>query len=426
MDRTRKKSTIGRWWYAAAIFLLGSVAAGYWLGKDDGVRVAENRLTVRTVTNEQFYEYINLTGRVTPEETYFIDSKISGNVERIYAESGREVRRGDTLLFVSNADLELDVMQRESQLIEQLNAQQQTRLLLNQNDFTRREQLVEVDYQLALRSKQNRRGEVLLADSLISLSEYEPTENRFAYLTRRRELLQAAYEADSLARGAQIRQFDRAEARLTENLRRVRSILDRQYVLAATDGVLSDFTVRTGQAVTTGERLGEISRMKRPVLVAEADEFYLDRIYAGQAGQLLSSGDTVALEVRKIYPTVENGRFRIEVGLAEVSVGEIPAATVGRRRAGAMNWTKGQSVRIRLFFGEPSPSVLLASGNFYASTGGRWVYRLLSDGRAERTPVRLGRANPDQYEVLEGLQPGDRVITSAYDDFKDYETIILN
>ena len=399
------------WLLLTGGLLLLPLAIGYYLSRPATRRLTTSDLTITTVTQAPFYEYINLDGRIEPASTYVIDSKIAGNVDRLFVASGQEVKRGDTLLRIANADLELDVLQRESQLIEQLNAQRQTRLFLNQNDFTRREQLVEITYQLALQEKQYRRDEELLAGEVIAVSDFEPSANRYRYYQNRKELLTASFRADSIARRNQLAQLDAFEDRILDNLEQVRGILDRLYLLAATDGRLGDFTVRAGQAVTSGQRLGEIYSLEDPLVVAEVDEFYLDKITVGQLG-LVSGTDSLQLRVEKIYPSVSEGRFRIDARLMG-AVGE------------ATGFVKGQSVRFKLLFGEESSSVLLASGGFFASTGGYWVYRLEEDG-AVRTSVQLGRSNPNYYEVLGGLAPGDRVIVSSYDDFADYETLTLD
>ncbi|MFK8164437.1 MAG: efflux RND transporter periplasmic adaptor subunit [Lewinella sp.] len=392
--------------------LLFVVAGWFYWQPTASIRIDGERIRIATVTEDRFYEYINLDGRIAPAATYVIDSKIAGNVERIFVESGQNVRRGDTLLQLSNADLELEVMQRESQLIEQLNNQQQTQLLLNQNDFNRREQLVEIDFQLALQEKQFRRAEELLSGGVIATSDFEPTANRYRYYQRRRTLLAASFRADSLARQVQLKQLSAAENRILNNLEKVRKILDRFYLLAARDGRLSEFSIQSGQAITSGQRLGEIYSLENPRIVAEIDEFYLDKVSVGQPGLLPGRGDSLRLLVDKIYPNVSGGRFRIEA----IMEGAQPSSTF---------FVKGQSARFRLLFGPADSSVLLASGGFFGSTGGRWVYRLNETG-AERIPIRLGRSNPNFYEVLDGLRPGDRVIVSAYDDFDQYKTIMLN
>ncbi len=402
-----------RRWLLLTAGLLGlALLVGLAQSRPATLRLDARELTIATVTQDRFYEYISLDGQLEPATTYVIDSKIAGNVEQVFVSSGQDVRRGDTLLRIANADLELEVMQRESQLLEQLNAQRQTRLLLDQNDFTRRDQLTAVTYQLALQERQYLRDRQLLNEGVIAASQYEPTANQYRYYQRRRELLAEAFRTDSLARRNQLAQLATFETRILTNLTEVRAILDRLYLLAATDGRLSDFTVRPGQAVAGGQRLGEIYRLEDPLLVAEVDEFYLDKVTVGQAGVVSGRGDTLRLAVAKIYPTVREGRFRIDGRLLDGGI--TPAEFV-----------RGQSVRFRLLFGRERSSVLLASGAFYGSTGGHWVYRLTEAG-AERTPVRLGRSNPNHYEVLEGLTPGDRVIVSAYDAYDQYTSLQIN
>ncbi|MEM9929009.1 MAG: biotin/lipoyl-binding protein, partial [Bacteroidota bacterium] len=330
MDKPRTLPPRSKTIYLISFIVLTAIGLGYWYGHTPGLRVASNGLTVAAVTTDQFYEYINLNAQVTPGEVYYLDSRVAGNVEEIFVEAGQQVLTGDTLLFISNADLELEVMQREGELIEQLNAQRQTRLLLNQNDFARREALLETDYRLALRRKQFSRDTALLADSLLAARDFEPTANDLAYLNRRQQLLRAAYRQDSLARALQLAQIAATEDRLLKNLQRVRAILDRRYVLAPAAGRLANFEVRTGQAITMGERLGELYQLRAPIFLAEADEFYLERIFPGQTGLLLGGYDSLALTVTKIYPTVESGRFRVELALAEQS------ATVPKG-----SWTKG-------------------------------------------------------------------------------------
>ena len=391
---------------------VGAVVAGYFLSRPALLRVDADALTVHTVREAPFYEYINLDGRIEPAATYLIDSKIAGNVLEVYATAGDRVRRGDTLLRLANADLELEVMQRESQLIEQLNAQRQTRLLLNQNDFNRREQLVEIDYQLALQTKQFTRDRQLLNDGVLAPADYEPSANRYAYYQSRRRLLTTALRADSTARARQLRQIDAFESRILTNLTAVRAILDRLYLRAATDGRLGGLTVNAGQAIASGERLGEIYAMNDPVVTADVDEYYLDRIAVGQEGLLAGRSDSLRLRISRVYPAVTNGRFRVEARF----VGDSLPVT---------GFVRGQAVRFRLLFGAGDSSLLLANGPFYGSSGGRWVYRLAEAG-AERVPVRLGRSNPDYYEILDGLAPGDRVIVSGYEDYADYDQLTLN
>jgi len=407
-QRTKKKSrfllpTIGGVLLAATLAYL-AISGTY----DGSLTVKEDRLSIRTVSSDQFYEYINVSGTIEPRETYFIDSKVSGNVQEVYVESGAELSYGDTLLRITNADLRLEVMQRESQLIEQLNNQRQTRLLINQNNLNQQEQLAEVRYQLSLQQKQFNRNKELYEEGVISERDYEPVAERYHYFVKRQDLLRRAYETDSMARDIQLQQIDGSERRILRNLDAVQQILDRLYVTARAGGQLSDFEVQTGQALTNGQRLGQIYNMDRPRIVALVDEFYLDKVDIGQPGIALQGGDTVRLQVSKIFPTVEEGRFQVYMGMAGTNA--------------ESGFIKGQSVRVRLFFGEPAKCTLLPTGNFYNSSGGNWVY-VVDGEHAVRRPIELGRKNPNYYEVLDGLEPGEQVITSSYDRFNDYDII---
>jgi HlyD family secretion protein len=409
MDKKRTKNTGKRLYIGliiAALALGGVAYAAVSSGYRSTVRVERGQLTIEKVKEAPFYEYINITGQIEPRDIYYVDSKVAGNVETVFAEPGQAVDVGDTLLQLANADLQLDVLQRESQLIEQLNNQQQTALLLNQNNLRQQEQLTEVEYQLALQRTRYERSRQLRADSVIAQQDYEPVANRYQYLQRRQQLLQRAYQSDSIARQTQLQQMSASEQRIMQNLKAIRAILDRLYVTAAADGQLSDFTVQTGQAVESGERLGQIYSLEHPKIVAEIDEYYLNKVTTGQQGITTVDGDTLMLEVDKIYPTVEEGRFRVEISL----------------EAQTAPFVRGQSVRAKLLFGSPARRTLLPNGSFYSTTGGSWVYVLLGD-KAEKRPIKLGRRNPNYFEVLEGLAAGEQVITSDYENFKNYTTV---
>ncbi len=415
MDKQRHKKTGKRLYFSLifiAVLLAGAGYAALSSGYQSTVALQREELRLAKVVRAPFYEYIDLTGQVAPRALYYVDSKVAGTVEQVYAESGTAVQSGDTLLQLANADLQLEVLQRESQLIGQLNDQQQTALLINQNNLSQQERLVEVRYQLELQQKAYERSRQLLADSVIAKQDYEPVANRYRYLQRRQRLLAKAYASDSLVRQAQLRQMAASENRIMDNLRAVRRILDRLCVRAEASGQLTEFELQSGQAVESGERLGQIYSLEQPKIVAETDEFYLDKVTTGQPGQAIVNGDTLALQVEKIYPTVTEGRFRIELGI-------VPGG------AQTASLVRGQSLRLRLFFGSPAERILLPEGNFYASTGGSWVF-VLEGGQAKKRYIELGRRNPNYFEVLDGLSPGEQVIRSSYDGFEDYETLKLN
>ncbi|MEM6398497.1 MAG: efflux RND transporter periplasmic adaptor subunit [Bacteroidota bacterium] len=411
MDKPIKKSNNHRRWYAvvAVVLAIGSIA---WLAsasRSFTLSIPKSDIQVEQVVSGQFFYYISLNASVQPNRSQLLDSKATGTVDMIFVEDGETVNKGDTLLKLSNPELELEVMQREGQLIEQLNAQRQTMLLINQNDFALREQLVEVDYQIELEGKRFDRAEQMLTENLIAVADYEPTAAQYDYYKARRNMLNSAYQQDSLARIRQLAQIRITEERLLNNLEAVGQLLNRLYVLAPIDGRLSNFEAIVGQSIANGDRLGEIYRLDAPLLEAEVDEYYLDMIELGQGGRALLRGDSLSVQVYKIFPSVEGGRFRVQLRIEPPEVERL-------------SLVKGQSVRILLYFGRVAESLLIPEGDFYNSTGGDWVF-VLKDDIARRVDIDLGRRNPDFYEVISGLHEGDQVIVSDYRNWIDYSTI---
>ncbi|MEO0790264.1 MAG: efflux RND transporter periplasmic adaptor subunit, partial [Bacteroidota bacterium] len=410
MDQPIQKQKKHKLAYAAVPIALG-LGTLVWLGvtrQANGLTVSREQIQVKAVVSDQFYEYISLSASVEPSTSRLLDSRSAGTVDRILQENGSVVERGDTLLKLSNPELELEVMQREGQLIEQLNAQRQTMLLINQNDFALREQIIEVDYQLELERLRYQRATQMLEDDLIALAEYEPTAAQFDYYTIRKDMLSQAYRQDSVARSRQLSQISAIEGRLLDNLKAVGQILDRLYVLAPISGRLSSFEVQAGQSISTGDRIGEIYQLDQPQLEAEVDEYYLDKIELGQSGRALLRGDSLSVRVSKIFPSVTGGRFRVRLELVD---NELPTPTL----------VKGQSVRVLLYFGRSAKSVLLPEGEFYNSTGGDWVF-VLEGEQARRVDISLGRRNPDYYEVISGLHAGEQVIVSDYRAWLEYSS----
>ncbi|MEM8583701.1 MAG: efflux RND transporter periplasmic adaptor subunit, partial [Bacteroidota bacterium] len=343
------QSTKKRWLWYAGIPLAISVFAILWLAASSQSRtlaIERDQVQLGTIVSDQFFEYISLNAAVEPAVSQLLDSRAAGTVDRIFKEDGAVVEQGDTLLKLSNPELELEVMQREGQLIEQLNAQRQTLLLINQNDFALREQIIEVDYQLKLEQQQFERATRLLADELIAPADYEPTAAQYEYYNTRKSMLSRAFRQDSLDRNRQLIQIRETEERLLSNLQAVGQILDRLYVIAPISGRLSNFDIQVGQSISNGDRIGEVYQLNQGQLEAEVDEFYLDKIELGQTGSALFKGDSLSVEVTKIYPSVSGGRFRVRL---EIVDSEQEVITLVR----------GQSVRVLLYFGSSARSLLL-------------------------------------------------------------------
>ncbi|MFD2200843.1 efflux RND transporter periplasmic adaptor subunit [Shivajiella indica] len=375
------------------------------------MNVNMERITIATVKEGEFTDYIPVSGTIEPGEVFFLDALEGGNIQKIVRESGAFVKAGDTILILSNSKLQLEVMERESGLYFQLNNLRQVRLQLDQNDLNQQGQLAEIDYQISLLKPQYERFKELHEKKLVSDREYEEVREQYEYNVKRRKLTYEAYRNDSMSRVLQKRQLADSERRMNQSLNGVGHILDNLAVRAPITGQLSTEQIEIGQSISAGQRYGQIDILDKFKVRVPIDELYLPRVNTGLKGTFSFSGGTHEVEIGKIYPTVTAGRFEVDMFFTE----EAPS---GLRR--------GQTVRIRLELGESEQAVLLPTGGFYKDTGGNWVFVVNQEaGKAEKRNIRLGRKNPEFYEVIEGLQPGDKVIVSGYENFGKNEVLNL-
>lgn len=379
--------------------------------KRSKVKVDTEKITFGTVKNGTFQDFIPVTGTVLPIATYYLDAIEGGNIAKIEKESGEIVKKDDVILRLTNTSLELSVLSQESILYEQINRSTTTRLSLNQNDLNQQAQLAEIKYQLELLRPQYERYKTLFEKNLISEREYEEVAESYKYNQKRLELTYASYRQDSLARSYQLKQIDASEARMRKSLEGVSRILDNLVVRSPIHGQLATPELEIGQSISRGERLGQVDVLDSFKVRVRIDELYLPRVDKGLRGTFPFAGDRYEIEIVKIYPTITDGRFEVDTEFT----GEQPEGI-----------KRGQSVRIRLELGNSAQALLLPVGGFYKDTGGNWVFVVSKDGsKAERKDIRLGRKNPEYFEVLDGLDPGDRVITSSYDHFGDNEVLLL-
>ena len=417
MDKKIEKKT---WTLKNIALLLGGVAVASLLtymvvGMDtrSKLNIEREKLTTSTVQMSEFQEFINVTGTVSPIKTVFLDAVEGGVIQEVVRESGTMVERGDTILTLSNSNLQLDVMNREAQLYEQINNLRTTRLQIEQNTLNLQAQLAEIEYQIELLKPQYERQKRLMNEDLVSKEEFEQVAENYQYQLKRKRLTYESYKQDSLMRQIQMRQLNDSEQRMWRSLNAVQQILDNLIVTSPIDGQLStDTQLEVGQSISPGERFGQVDRVDGYKAIVEIDEHYLPRIGTGLTGSFSFAGSNYQMIITKVFPTIENGRFEVEMEF----LGSIPE---GLRR--------GQTLRIRLALGESSKALLLARGGFYQTTGGNWVYKIKEgQEKAVKQEIRLGRQNPEYFEVLGGLEPGDKVITSSYDNFGDNEVLVLN
>ena len=376
------------------------------------LKIEIDKITISEVKRGEFKEYIPQTGIVEPSRQVFLDAIEGGNIKRIARESGAMLKKGDVILELTNLNRELAVLQQEAQLVESINRSRDTRLLITRNELDQRSALAQIENQLAIFEPQYRRQKQLLEKKLIARQDFERTEADYKYNLSRRKFTYDVYRKDSINRLQQLHDVDVSERRMAINLEGIGKILDNLILRAPIDGQLSTPHWEVGQAVATGQRLGQVDIVGSYKVRVPIDELYLPRISQGLHATTDFAGKTYSLKITYVYPNITAGRFEVDMNFD----GETPQ---GIRR--------GQSLRLRIELGQSSEELLLPMGGFYKDTGGNWVFILDGEKRAVRRDIKLGRKMGSEYfEVLEGLKPGDKVITSSYENFGNNEVLILN
>jgi HlyD family secretion protein len=375
------------------------------------LNVEAQKITTATVERGPFQEFIPITGSVLPIRTIFLDAIEGGQVEERLIEAGTMVKQGDIILKLTNTTLHIQISSQDAQVVEQRNLLTSTRFNLEQNNLRIRRQLIEQEYQIKRLKRMFDRKRELLARNLISQEEFEQVKDEYDYQIKQQELnRQSAYQ-DSVFQDVQVRQLEMSLKRLEENLQIARTRLDNLSIKAPISGHLTSLNAEIGQSISQGQRIGQLDVLDGFKVRAGIDEHYLARIEKGLHGEFDFAGETYHLLVDKIFPEVRDGRFEVDLQFVD----ETPE---GIRR--------GQTLHVRLELGDLTEALLIPRGGFYQKTGGQWIYVLNEDGnQATKRKIRLGRQNPQAFEVLEGLQPGEQVITSSYDSFGDIDKLIL-
>jgi HlyD family secretion protein len=398
----------------AALLLLGALAYGVWTTATGGqvYNVDREKVTVSTVTQGDFQEFIAVTGTAIPEQTVYLGAVEGGRVEEIFLQEGAMVERGDPILRLSNNDLRLQLARTEARLAEQRSSMQQIRMDMEQRRLSLRRDLAQIKNRIRQLERQHRRQKQLHEQNLIADQEFEQTRDNLQYQRQRLALTRSAYRQDSLTYRSRLDQQRSQQQRLDDRYETMQEAVQSLTVEAPIDGQVTSLNAELGQIIGAGTRVGQVDRIDHYELRAQIDEFYIERVRHGQTATTEALGDTTrVLSIARVYPEVEEGRFEVDLAFK----GNAPS-----------NLRRGQTVRLRLELGQPKEATLLARGGFYQSTGGNWAYVLTEDGEsATRQPIRLGRQNPNYFEVLGGLEPGDKVITSSYDTFGDADRLSL-
>ena len=415
MDRKIEKKGLSKGAIAGIVLSVLAIAffifTYFGLDNRSSETVSRDQLMIREVTQDSFQEYIEVSGVIQPLQSTILDAVEGGVVQEVFVQSGETVEAGDTLLTLSNSNLQLNVLQQEAGLYDQINNVRNSRLNLEQNNLRLREDLASAETQLDLLQPRFERDSSLYSQNLISLQEFEETRQAYRFQQRRYQLNYESYQKDSLQLETQLTQLDNSEERMWRSLEGVQQILDNLVVTAPISGQLSTVELNQGQSISQGERLGQIDQLDGYKVRVDIDEFYLSRVTTGLEGSFPFAGNRYDLVISRIYPVIQDGSFQVDMDFTD----ETPN---GIRR--------GQTVRVRLELGDQAEATLLARGGFYQETGGNWIYKIDESGnRAYRQPIRLGRGNTEYYEVLEGLSSGDRVIVSGYGSLSDSDVLVL-
>ncbi|NCA87012.1 MAG: efflux RND transporter periplasmic adaptor subunit [Clostridia bacterium] len=375
------------------------------------LNVDAEKVQIETVSKGIFHNYITVTGNVEPIATIYLDAREGGRVEEKVIEEGAIVSKGDVILRLSNPDLTLSILNSESQLAEKSNFLRNTMVVMEQEKLQIKRELLNLEFDIKRKKRVYGQKQVLYEDELISKEEFLMAEEDYQFAQRSFELYQERQRQDSIYRKIQVDQMEDNLRNMEINLKLIRQSQENLNVAAPVDGQLTTLEVELGQSVPKGGRIGQIHVLSSYKVVAQIDEHYIDQVRAGLTAILDRQGQEYQLKVRKILPEVRDGRFSIEM----VFTAETPD-----------NMRTGQTYYTRLQLGSPEEAILLPRGNFFQQTGGQWIFVLSSDGTfAERRMIKIGRQNPAYYELLEGLQPGERVIVSGYENFGDNQRIIL-
>jgi len=416
MDKQLKKKT----WTVKRVATYGGIAIfvlfiGYqfiFADRRSKLKIEKDKITIAEVKRGEFKEYIPQTGIVEPARTVYLDAVEGGTIKRVVAESGAMLKAGDVILELSNLNRELTVLQQEAQFNESINRARETRLNIMKNDLDQRQQLAAIDNQLAIFKPQYFRQKQLFEKKLVSQQEFERTEADYFYNVERKRITYEVYKNDSIDRIRQLRETTLSEQRMSLSLEGVSKILDALTIRAPIDGQLQRPQLDAGQNVNSGFRLGWIDVVGEYKVKVPIDELYLPRITTGLKATTTFNNKDYELEITYKYPGATNGRFEVDMNFT----GDTPPGII-----------RGLSLRLRIELGQSSEELLLPVGGFYKDTGGNWVFVVEDGNRAVKRDIKLGRKMGSEYfEVLEGLSPGDRVITSSYENFGNNEVLILN
>lgn len=381
------------------------------VGNPSSFKADKDKISVSTVALQEFQEFIPADGVMVPLKTVVIDAVEAGVVQEKYVEDGAMVTAGQPLLKLVNTDLQLDLLNKEAQVLDLLNNIRNSRNTLEQNKVNRLTQLADVEFQLAEAERMRDNDEKLYKEKVITRHEYEKNLNNYNYQKKRLALLRQALYQDSVSTVTQIEQMTASVSRMQQNLELMRQKNAGLTVTAPVAGQLSNFDSEIGETKAKGQNLASIDVSKGYKIKVNIADMYISRTYVGQPAFCEWDGKEYALEILKIYPQVTNGQFSMDLKFT----GDIPESL-----------KRGQNIAIKLQMSAKKQSLVIEKGGFYQQTGGNWIFVMAADGKsAEKRDIKTGRQNPKHYEILEGLKEGEKVIISSYENFGEKEHLLF-
>ena len=397
------------WWLGALllVFIVYLIARP----NNKTLRVDKDTVTTATAVRGEFNDYIRISGRVQPMTTIQLSPQEGGIVEKILIEEGSPVKAGDAILILNNDNLDLQILNSEAELAEKENILRNTQIQMEQQKLDVRQNELEYGTQVERLRRTYEQQKALYEDKLIAKEEYLKAEEDYRLAKQKYDLIRERSKQDSLYRGTQIDRMEESLENMQLNMHMIRKRKSNLIIKAPIDGELGLLDVVLGQSIQSGAKIGQINSVGVYKVEAQIDEHYIDRVVDGLSATFERQGETFSTVIRKVYPEVREGKFKADFKFD----GEQPD-----------NIRSGQTYYLNLQLGQPEEAVIIPRGTFYQKTGGKWIYVVNKEGtKAVKREIRIGRQNPQYYEVLEGLEPGETVITSGYETYGDSDVLVF-
>ena len=412
IEKTKTQRLLRYWPYmAGGCFLLVLVLWLLFGNHASTLKVNQDELTISNVQHAEFKDYVRTNGHVMPIQVVQISPEEGGIVMEKVAEEGTMVHKGDVIVRLSNSSLDLQILNAEAELAEKQNMLRNTQVAMEQDRLNNQTEKAQLDMDIRRLQRTYEQNKRLYQEKLISKEDFLKSQEDYRLSAKKRSLVTKRLKQDSIYRTVQMDQMEDNLQNMRNNVVMVRQRKDKLEIRSAIDGELGLLEVELGQSIAAGQKIGQLNDLSDYKVQAEIDEHYIDRVRQGLVGTFTRGDKQYQLQVRKVYPEVRSGKFRCDF----IFKGERPE-----------NIRSGQTYYIDLELGQPEQAIMIPRGTFFQTTGGQWIFVLDKSGKkAYRRNIRIGRQNPQYYEVLEGLEPGERVVTSGYEAFKDKEVLVI-